>query len=307
MISAAVIQALEKYVPGENIRLGEPLAGHTTFRIGGPADCFIRIESEDQLIRVRTYLKLVGIPVFVIGNGSNLLVSDEGFRGVILQFSEAMSEIRVEGSDIIAKAGATMAGVARAALEHGLTGLEFAAGIPGTVGGGVVMNAGAYGGEMCQVVRRVTVISPEGETMELDNETMEFGYRNSSIKNSDFIVTEVLFELKEGERESIRETMNDLAARRREKQPLEYPSAGSTFKRPEGYYAGKLIMDAGLKGFQCGGARVSDKHCGFIINTGNATAKDVHDLIAEVQRQVREKFHVKLEPEVLFLGGEKNR
>lgn len=307
MISAAVIQALEKYVPGENIRLGEPLAGHTTFRIGGPADCFIRIESEDQLIRVRTYLKLVGIPVFVIGNGSNLLVSDEGFRGVILQFSEAMSEIRVEGSDIIAKAGATMAGVARAALEHGLTGLEFAAGIPGTVGGGVVMNAGAYGGEMCQVVCRVTVISPEGETMELDNETMEFGYRNSSIKNSDFIVTEVLFELKEGERESIRETMNDLAARRREKQPLEYPSAGSTFKRPEGYYAGKLIMDAGLKGFQCGGARVSDKHCGFIINTGNATAKDVHDLIAEVQRQVREKFHVKLEPEVLFLGGEKNR
>lgn len=307
MISAAVIQALEKYVPGGNIRLGEPLAGHTTFRIGGPADCFIRIESEDQLIGVRAYLKLVGIPVFVIGNGSNLLVSDEGFRGAVLQFSEAMSEIRVQGSSIIAKAGATMAGVARAALEHGLTGLEFAAGIPGTVGGGVVMNAGAYGGEMCQVVRRVTVVSPEGEIMELDNQTMEFGYRKSSIKNSDFIVTEVLFELKEGEPERIRETMNDLATRRREKQPLEYPSAGSTFKRPEGYYAGKLIMDAGLKGYQCGGARVSDKHCGFIINTGNATAKDVGDLIAEVQRQVREKFHVKLEPEILFLGWEKNR
>ena len=306
MISDAVIQALKKFVPEENICLQEPMAGHTTFRIGGPADCFLQPENEEQLIQVQRYLGKVGLPFFVVGNGSNLLVSDAGYRGVIIQVGRKMSAIEVEGCTIKAQAGATLAQVAKAALEHGLTGLEFASGIPGTVGGGVVMNAGAYDGELSQVVARVHVVNSEGEIMELDNETMEFGYRTSAIKNTSLAITEVQFELSEGDKEQIREKMEDYTSRRREKQPLEYPSAGSTFKRPKGFFAGKLIMDAGLRGYQKGGARVSDKHCGFVINTGDATAEDVRNVIREVQERVKEKFHVTLETEVIFLGWEKN-
>lgn len=302
MISEAVAQAIKKFVPEDNIRLQEPMAGHTTFRIGGPADCFVQLENEEQLRGLQHYLNQVGLPWFVLGNGSNLLVSDKGFAGVVLQIGQKMRDITVTGCRITAQAGATLAQVARTAMEHGLTGLEFASGIPGTVGGGVVMNAGAYGGEMSQVVERVVVVDRDGEHMELDNDTMGFGYRNSTIRNNPFIVTEVVFRLKQGEREEIRAAMEELAARRREKQPLEYPSAGSTFKRPEGYYAGKLIMDAGLRGFQVGGARISDKHCGFVINTGGATAEDVRTLIQTVQKQVKEQFHVRLETEVVFLG-----
>lgn len=306
MISDAVIQALKKFVPEENICLQEPMAGHTTFRIGGPADCFLQPENEEQLIQVQRYLGKVGLPFFVLGNGSNLLVSDAGYRGVIIQVGRKMSAIEVEGCTIKAQAGATLAQVAKAALEHGLTGLEFASGIPGTVGGGVVMNAGAYDGELSQVVARVHVVNSEGEIMELDNETMEFGYRTSAIKNTSLAITEVQFELSEGDKEQIREKMEDYTSRRREKQPLEYPSAGSTFKRPKGFFAGKLIMDTGLRGYQKGGARVSDKHCGFVINTGDATAEDVRNVIREVQERVKEKFHVTLETEVIFLGWEKN-
>ena len=306
MISDAVIQALKKFVPEENICLQEPMAGHTTFRIGGPADCFLQPENEEQLIQVQRYLGKVGLPFFVLGNGSNLLVSDAGYRGVIIQVGRKMSAIEVEGCTIKAQAGATLAQVAKAALEHGLTGLEFASGIPGTVGGGVVMNAGAYDGELSQVVARVHVVNSEGEIMELDNETMEFGYRTSAIKNTSLAITEVQFELSEGDKEQIREKMEDYTSRRREKQPLEYSSAGSTFKRPKGFFAGKLIMDAGLRGYQKGGARVSDKHCGFVINTGDATAEDVRNVIREVQERVKEKFHVTLETEVIFLGWEKN-
>lgn len=302
MISKAVVEALESFVPRENIRLQEQMAVHTTFRIGGPADCFVELENETQLKNIQRYLGLAQIPFFVLGNGSNLLVDDEGYRGVILQIGKKMSGISADGCRITAKAGASMAEAARAALEHGLTGLEFAAGIPGTVGGGVVMNAGAYGGEMSQVVERVNVVNGEGELLELDNETMEFGYRDSSIKNKSFTVTEVTFRLEKGDPEAIREKMEELGASRREKQPLEYPSAGSTFKRPEGHFAGKLIMEAGLRGLQIGGARVSDKHCGFIVNTGNATAKDVRDLIARVQERVKAEFCVDLEPEVIILG-----
>ena len=307
MISEAVIQALKKFVPEENICLQEPMAGHTTFRIGGPADCFLQPENEEQLIQVQRYLSKVGIPFFVLGNGSNLLVSDGGYRGVIIQIGRKMSRIEVEGCIIKAQAGAPLAQVAKTAMEYGLTGLEFASGIPGTVGGGVVMNAGAYDGELSRVVVRVNAVNSEGESMELDNETMEFGYRTSAVKNSSLTVTEVIFGLEKGDREQIRAKMDDFAARRREKQPLEYPSACSTFKRPEGYFAGKLIMEAGLRGYQCGGARVSDKHCGFVINTGGATAEDVRDVIHEVQEQVKDKFHVTLETEVIFLGWEKNR
>ena len=208
----------------------------------------------------------------------------------------------MEGTRIAAKAGTSLVQAARAALTYGLTGLEFASGIPGTVGGGVVMNAGAYGGEMSQVVEQVRVVNREGEVMELDNDTMEFGYRTSAIKGGGFTVTEVTFLLEPGDRNEIKARMEDLADRRRSKQPLEYPSAGSTFKRPEGNFAGKLIMEAGLGGFQIGGARVSDKHCGFIVNAENATAQDVKSVIDAVRIRVKEKFHVELEPEIIFLG-----
>lgn len=302
MISEAVIRALSRFVPEENIRLQEPMAGHTTFRIGGPADCFVQLENKEQLIQVQRYLRQVGMPFFILGNGSNLLVSDKGYRGIVLQIGQRMSRITVAGNIITAQAGAPMSQIARAALEHGLTGLEFASGIPGTIGGGVVMNAGAYDGELSGIVTQVNVVNGEGEYMELENESMEFGYRTSIIRNNSFTVTEVIMKLEKGDREQIKAKMEDLAARRREKQPLEYPSAGSTFKRPRGNFAGKLIMDAGLRGFQIGGAKVSEKHCGFIINTGNATAEDVRDVISEVQERVKHMFHVDLEPEILFLG-----
>ncbi len=302
MISGAVVEALQRYVPRDNIHLQEPMAGHTTFRIGGPADCFVQLEDEEQLRKVRRYLGLAGVPFFVLGNGSNLLVDDAGYRGVVLQIGQKMSHISVQGCHIIAKAGATLRQVAAAALEHGLTGFEFASGIPGTVGGGVVMNAGAYGGEMSQVVNQVRVVSREGESMELDNDTMEFRYRGSVIRGSAFTVTEVTFRLEPGDRDAIRGKMEELAARRREKQPLEYPSAGSTFKRPEGNFAGKLIMEAGFAGYRIGGAQVSEKHCGFVINTGDATARDVRALIKEIQERVKERFRVELEPEIVFLG-----
>ena len=302
MISGAVVEALQRYVPRDNIHLQEPMAGHTTFRIGGPADCFVQLEDEEQLRKVRRYLGLAGVPFFVLGNGSNLLVDDAGYRGVVLQIGQKMSDISVQGCHIIAKAGATLRQVAAAALEHGLAGFEFASGIPGTVGGGVVMNAGAYGGEMSQVVNQVRVVSKEGESMELDNDTMEFRYRGSVIRGSAFTVTEVTFRLEPGDRDAIRGKMEELAARRREKQPLEYPSAGSTFKRPEGHFAGKLIMEAGFAGYRIGGAQVSEKHCGFVINTGDATARDVRALIEEIQARVKERFRVDLEPEIVFLG-----
>lgn len=302
MISGAVVEALEGFVTVDNIHLQEPMNVHTTFRVGGPAACLITLESQEQLCRLQRYLSLIEMPFVVVGNGSNILVSDEGYSGVVLQIGEKMSAIRVEGTCIVAQAGALLSQVAKEALAHGLTGLEFASGIPGSVGGGVVMNAGAYGGEMKQVVKKVTVVNQNGEIMELDNSTMEFGYRYSTIRNQPFVVTEVTFQLQEGNAEEIKALMEELAVRRREKQPLEYASAGSTFKRPEGYYAGELIMKAGLRGFRIGGAQVSEKHCGFVINRGDATAADIMDVIHEVQERVKEKFNVRLEMEVVPLG-----
>ena len=302
MISKAVMEALMDMVPKENIHIEEPLANHTTFRVGGPTDCLVEIESTEQLRKIQKYLRLIEEPYTILGNGSNLLVGDGGYRGIVLQIGNKMADIRVDGNTITAQAGALLSKTAKVALEHGLTGLEFASGIPGSIGGAVVMNAGAYGGEMKQVITSVTVLDQEGEELVLDNETMEFGYRTSVIKHRPFLVTEVTFELTPGDSKVIKSTMDDLAARRREKQPLEYPSAGSTFKRPEGHYAGQLIMEAGLRGFQIGGARVSDKHCGFVINTGTASAADVLDVIRHVQQTVKEKFDVDLETEVIMLG-----
>ena len=298
----AVYEYIRTNVPEEDILTEEPMSRHTTFRIGGEAACFIRISSEEQLRKLIPYFENVGIEYFVLGKGSNLLVGDKGYEGVILQISDACQQIEAEGNRLQVQAGAALSKVALFAMERGLEGLEFAAGIPGTVGGGVVMNAGAYGGEMKQVVESVRVLSSEGEILTLDNDTMEFGYRTSIIRNRNFIVLSVTFRLREGNREEIRARIEDFQKRRMEKQPLNYPSAGSTFKRPEGYFAGKLIMDAGLRGFQIGDARVSDKHCGFVVNVGKATARDVTDVIEEVQEKVRERFGVSLEREVIYLG-----
>lgn len=298
----AVYEYIRANVPEEDILTEEPMSRHTTFRIGGEAACFIRISSEEQLRKLIPYFENVGVEYFVLGKGSNLLVGDKGYTGVILQISDACQQIEAEGNRLQVQAGAALSKVALFAMERGLEGLEFAAGIPGTVGGGVVMNAGAYGGEMKQVVESVRVLSSEGEILTLDNDTMEFGYRTSIIRNRNFTVLSVTFRLREGNREEIRARVEDFQKRRMEKQPLNYPSAGSTFKRPEGYFAGKLIMDAGLRGFQIGDARVSDKHCGFVVNVGKATARDVTDVIEEVQEKVRERFGVSLEREVIYLG-----
>ena len=298
MLSRTVKDTIIEYVSEKNVLFDEDLSKHTSFKIGGPADAFVEIENTEQLTKVSEYLDRVEEKYYILGNGSNTLFSDRGFEGVILHIGGGFSEITVSGTRIIAKAGAALAKVSKTAQEHSLTGLEFAAGIPGTVGGGVVMNAGAYGGEMSFVVDTVKAISPRGEEIELENKSLEFGYRYSILRHRGYVVTEVSFNLKEGDKDEIRAKMDDFNSRRREKQPLEYPSAGSVFKRPEGHFAGQLIMEAGMRGFQIGGARVSDKHCGFIINTGHASAEDVTELIDEIQFRVRDRFGVDLEPEI---------
>lgn len=301
-LNTSMYDYIKTILPRERILFHEPMNRHTTFRVGGEAECFITIQREEELVKLIPYLNQIEQDYFILGNGSNLLVGDKGYRGMVLKFEGPMEEIRTDGTRITAKAGALLSKVAVTAKENGLTGLEFAAGIPGSIGGGVVMNAGAYDGEMKQVVEAVRVIDRDGQITTLDNDTMEFGYRTSIIKNRPFIVLEVVLQLTEGDPDRIGAKMEELAALRRSKQPLEYASAGSTFKRPEGHYAGKLIMEAGMRGYRIGGAQVSDKHCGFIINTGKATAADIREVIEEVQERVKERFHVTLEPEIVFLG-----
>ena len=284
------------------VRNEEPMSRHTTFRIGGPADCLVYLENEEQLCKIQKYLRLVDVPYTVIGNGSNLLVSDQGYAGIVLVVGKHMSRIEVRDCYLEAEAGALMSQVAKAAKEHGLTGLEFAAGIPGTIGGGAVMNAGAYGGEMKDIVQNVTVLTREGEIRELEKEELGFGYRASVIKDRGYVVLGAELMLVPGDKEEILARMQELKNKRVEKQPLEYPSAGSAFKRPEGYFAGKLVMDAGFSGYAVGGAKVSEKHCGFLINAGGATASDVMELIRQIQAKVKEQFGVQLEPEIQFLG-----
>lgn len=301
-MNTALYEYLTSRVPEEFVKKDEPMDKHTTFRVGGTADFFVEIGSPEELADIIDYLKQTERSYFILGNGSNLLVGDKGYEGVILHLGSRFSDIGVDGNRITAKAGALLSTVARIAVSNSLAGFEFAAGIPGTVGGAMVMNAGAYDGEMRQIVSKVTVMNMDGEILELDNETMEFGYRTSIIKNRPFIVLSAEFSLKPGEQSEIKARMDDFNARRRSKQPLEYPSAGSTFKRPEGYFAGKLIMDAGLRGYRIGGAQVSEKHCGFIINIGNATAADISELMEEVKEKVEKQFSVTLEPEVIRIG-----
>lgn len=275
---------------------------HITFRVGGPAACFLTPSTKEQIREILHICQEEKTPYFILGNGSNLLVSDQGFDGVVLQVYKNMNQMAVEGEHLRVQAGALLSATARKALEAGLTGMEFAAGIPGTMGGAAVMNAGAYGGEMKDILESVTVLTPEGEQKELKNEELQLGYRTSVVKEKGYIVLEAVLSLKKGDPEAIKSRMDELKEQRVTKQPLEYPSAGSTFKRPEGYFAGKLIMDSGLAGYQVGGAQVSEKHCGFVINAGDATARDVRTLMDNVRDIVYKKYGVTLEPEVKFLG-----
>ena len=293
---------LYNVVDAAKIQKDEPMKKHTTFRIGGPADYFIMPSNEKELAETIRVCREFSIPIYIVGNGSNLLVGDKGFRGAIIQLYKSMGTFQVEGNQITAQAGCSLAQIANAALDAALTGFEFAAGIPGTLGGAVVMNAGAYGGEMKDVLKDVTVMTGEGEVRVIPAAELEMGYRTSIIKKAGYLVLGATISLKEGNLEEIKTLTRELSEKRTSKQPLEFPSAGSTFKRPEGYFAGKLIMDSGLRGCQIGGARVSDKHCGFVINAGDATAEDVVSLMKHVTEVVREKYGVTLEPEVKFLG-----
>lgn len=301
-MTTAFLQYVKEIIPESNIACNEPMSKHTTFRVGGEADCYITIENEEQLSHIIKYISEVGFPYVIVGNGSNLLVGDKGYHGIVLHLAGSFNDICVEGNTITAGAGALLSQTAKAAMEHALSGMEFAAGIPGTIGGALVMNAGAYGGEMKQLVRSVKVMDMTGEILEFDNETMEFGYRTSVMKGRPYIALQTVLELTEGDSSVIQAKMEELAAERRQKQPLEFPSAGSTFKRPEGRFAGKLIMDAGMRGYRIGGAQVAEKHCGFIVNRGNATAADIAELIEEVQERVKDRFDVMLEPEIVMLG-----
>ena len=294
-------ELLQTKLPHHIIFRDELMKNYTTFKIGGKADILVKPKTYEQIAEVINLCKKHEVPYYILGNGSNLLVSDEGYRGVILHVYNQLSDIKVEENRITASAGAILSKVATVAMENNLTGLEFAHGIPGTLGGAIVMNAGAYDGEMKNVLISCEVMDEQGNVITLSNEELELGYRTSIIQKKNYIVLSATMELNKGEKENIKAYMKELMLRRKEKQPLDKPSAGSTFKRPEGYFAGKLIMDSGLKGYQIGGAKVSEKHCGFVVNDGNATCKDVEDLIAYVQKTVKGKFNVELEPEVKLL------
>lgn len=296
------IEWIRKLGEQVEILVAEPMKNHTTFRIGGPADALALPKTPEEVAEVVHFCHEHAQPYYVLGNGSNLLVSDEGYRGLVLQLYRNFNDIQVNGETITVQSGAMLAAVARAAYQTGLTGLEFASGIPGTIGGAVVMNAGAYGGEMKNVLKEVTVLTKEGEVLVIPAKALELGYRTSVIPKNGWIVLGAVLQLKKGDQEQILARMEELKEQRITKQPLDLPSAGSTFKRPKGYFAGKLIMDAGLRGFTVGGAQVSEKHCGFVVNRGNATAADVWELICEVKRRVKEITGVELEPEVKLLG-----
>lgn len=286
----------------EKIYVNEKMEKHTTFRIGGPADYFVMPSDVTDVKAVIELCEQEKVPYYVVGNGSNLLVGDKGFRGVIIQIAGNMNQLQADGEVITAQAGCSLAQIAGKALDEELAGFEFAAGIPGTLGGAVRMNAGAYGGEIKDVLESAVVLTKEGKVMELSVSEMEFDYRTSIIERTGWTILGGKIRLHKGKREEIKAVMDDLREKRVSKQPLEYPSAGSTFKRPKGYFAGKLIQDAGLRGFRVGGACVSEKHSGFVINIDHATADDVVSLMEQVDEKVRAQFGVGLEPEVRRIG-----
>ena len=293
---------LNNVIGKDSILIDEPMSRHTTFRVGGPADFFVTPKAKEEVRDVIRICKEAGMPYYIIGNGSNLLVSDAGYRGVIVQIYKEMNEVKVEGDLVKAQAGALLSGIAAKALGAELSGFEFASGIPGTIGGACMMNAGAYGGEMKDVLESVTVLTGKGKIIELGRNELELGYRTSVIAKKGYIVLGAALKLERGDGEKIKTYMDELKEKRVTKQPLEYPSAGSTFKRPEGYFAGKLIEDAGLRGFRVGDAQVSEKHCGFVINRGNASAAEVMELMRQVEDKVEENSGVRLEAEVRRIG-----
>ena len=292
---------LQNVMGGSGIFMEEPMKKHTTFRVGGPADVLVQPD-ETALAAILALCRQYHVSYSFIGNGSNLLVGDKGIRGVVIEMTDPMGNIEVDGTKITAQAGAMLSKIANTAASNGLGGMEFAAGIPGSVGGAVVMNAGAYGGEMKDIIEKVYVLDENGAQLELDRDALDLGYRHSCIPEKKYIVTKVVLELVPRNEAEIRSEMKELNEKRAEKQPLQYPSAGSTFKRPEGYFAGKLIMDEGLSGYQVGGAQVSEKHCGFVINKGDATAADICQLMRDVSDKVQAQFGVVLEPEVKMIG-----
>ncbi len=293
-----------KDIVGENnVLINEPMKNHTYFKVGGPADILVIPHSIEEATAIIKECKEAEEPYYLIGNGSNLLVKDGGIRGVVIKLA-ALDTIEVQGDSIVAECGAQLSDISEKALEHSLKGFEFACGIPGSIGGAVFMNAGAYDGEMVHVVDKAIVLDKEGNLKELKNGELELGYRTSAIMKYGYFVVKVHISLMKGDAEKIKGRIDELTTRRKEKQPLEYPSAGSTFKRPDGYFASKLIQDLGLKGYSIGGAAVSEKHSGFIINKNNATAKDVLQLIEYVQKAVKDKFNVELNTEVRIIGEE---
>jgi len=300
----SLYKAIIEKIPAEKVKIDEPMKNHTSFRIGGPADILVIPSSTEELKAVLQICMKNEIVPYIIGNGTNLLVLDNGIRGVVIKISSNFNYVEFKGSKVITHAGVLLSALSRLAMEQSLTGLEFAGGIPGTVGGAVCMNAGAYGGEMKDIVTRVEVMDLHGNIKVLTNEEMNFGYRRSILQNGNLIATKVELQLKEGNYREIQDRMNVLNFLRKKKQPLFVPSAGSTFKRPNGYYAGELIEKAGLKGLRIRDAQVSELHAGFIVNVGNATARDVLELISEIQRRIKEKYGVELVPEVKILGEE---
>lgn len=288
----------------EKVLIDEPMKNHTSFKIGGPVDVMIMPSNEEELVEAIKICRNNEINHYVMGNGTNLLVSDKGIRGVVIKISEKFGNIEVEGSTIRAQSGALISVVSKVALKNSLKGLEFASGIPGSIGGAVTMNAGAYGGEMKDVITKVRCLDINGNVVELLKDEMNFRYRGSKVEDENLIVLEVEMELIKGDYNEIEATMKDLNERRISKQPLNLPSGGSTFKRPEGYFAGKLIDDSGLRGIRHGGAQVSEKHCGFIVNVENATCEDVKNLIRLVQKVVNDNFDIMLETEIKMIGEE---
>jgi UDP-N-acetylmuramate dehydrogenase len=280
----------------------EPMKNHTSFKLGGPVDIFVEPDNTEELVKAISHLREQKVPYYIMGNGSNLLVSDKGLRGAVVKIGEKFSRVDIDGDRVIAESGILLSSLSKIAAKNSLAGMEFASGIPGTLGGAVAMNAGAYGGEMKDIIEWVEVLDQELKLIRLQNVEMEFGYRKSVVEQRGYIVIRSCLKLKQGNPEEIYAIMADLTQKRTSKQPLHLPSAGSTFKRPEGYFAGKLIEDAGLRGFSIGGAQVSPLHCGFVVNNGEATAQDVYDLIRHVQKTVYEKFNVNLETEVKMLG-----
>ena len=300
-MSESIFQQLSALLPAGCVRENVTLAPYTTMRTGGPAALFAEPRNAQQLTHVHQWAQEKGLPLLILGNGSNLLIADSGFDGLVIHLGRALSEVSVFANTLTAQAGASLAAAARAAAQASLTGLEFAAGIPGSIGGAVCMNAGAYGREIAQVIVSARVLTPEGVRM-VSKDELSLGYRSSAVMQNGWVVLEATFELAPGSPDEIKATMADLAARRREKQPLQYPSCGSFFKRPVGYYAGALIEQAGLKGYRVGDAQVSEMHAGFVINRGHATSSEIYRLMQEVQCRVQAQFGVTLEPEVRLIG-----